>query len=213
MRQLTQLITQQLQQHYQTPVLTDVNGSRYTGADLLEDLTLCRTSLKQQNVSAGQTILISPTQAATIPVLLLASWQLGLTVTLTPPSHHLPELAPQAYAAMVYSPLQTEQLAAQLDPHEISMLTLILNTAPRFTYLVHDNALPITRKSQPDLILPANQVQLTQRELLASTRHHVTQTDLTNLYDLENGLIPCLADLLTATPFTLIPTKNACLPS
>ncbi|WP_318767299.1 hypothetical protein [Lactiplantibacillus carotarum] len=213
MSQLTKAITRQLQRHYQQPVLKDGSGNWYTGADVLEDLALCETSLQQQNVHAGQAILISPTQAATIPGLLLASWQLGLTVTLTPPSTHLPELTPQAYAAMVYSPTQTQQLADQLDPHEISMLTLILNTAPRFTYLVHDHALPIERQSRPDLILPASRDQFTQKELLNIAEHHASQTELTDLYDLKTGIIPCLTDLLTATPFTISPTKNACLPS
>ncbi|RRK10400.1 hypothetical protein D1831_07530 [Lactiplantibacillus garii] len=213
MSQLTKAITRQLQRQYQQPVLKDASGSWYTGADVLEDLALCETSLQQQNVHAGQAILISPTQVATIPGLLLASWQLGLTVTLTPPSNQLPELAPQVYAAMVYSPHQTERLATQLDPHEISMLTLILNTAPRFTYLVHDNAAPLTRASRPDLILPASRIQLTQKELLTIAEHHGPQDQLADLYDFKHGLLPCVTDLLTATPFTLLPTKNACLPS
>ena len=140
MSQLTKAITRQLQRQYAEPVLKDLNGNWYTGADVLEDLALCETSLQQQNVHAGQAILLSPAQVVTIPGLLLASWQLGLTVTLTPPSRQLPELAPQIYAAMVYSPSQTNQLATKLDPHEISVLTLILNTAPNFAYLVHDHA-------------------------------------------------------------------------
>jgi len=213
MSQLTKAITRQLQRQYTQPVLKDARGSWYTGADVLEDLALCETSLQQQNVHAGQAILISPTQAVTIPGLLLASWQLGLTVTLTPPSSTLPELAPQVYAAMVYSPTQTNQLATKLDPREISMLTLILNTEPGFTYLVHDRAMPIARHSHPDLILPASQVQLTQQQLLQMAEHGQTRNHLTSLYDLETGLLPCLTDLITATPFTLTPTKNAYLPS
>ncbi len=92
MSQLTKAITRQLQRQYAEPVLKDLNGNWYTGADVLEDLALCETSLQQQNVHAGQAILLSPAQVVTIPGLLLASWQLGLTVTLTPPSRQLPEL-------------------------------------------------------------------------------------------------------------------------
>lgn len=213
MSQLTTAITHQLQRRYQQPVFQASTGSWYTGADVLEDLTLCVTSLQQQNVHAGQTILISSTAAATIPALLLASWQLDLTVTLTPPSPCLPQLSLDAYAAMVYAPTQTQQLAAQHDPREISMLTLILNTAPNFAYLVHDHALPMTRRSRPDLILPASQQQLTQTQLLTLAEHATPQPQLSDLFDLKAGLIPCLTNLLTATPFTLTTTKNVCLPS
>ncbi|MGY5436597.1 hypothetical protein [Lactiplantibacillus argentoratensis] len=179
MSQLTKAITRQLQRQYAEPVLKDLNGNWYTGADVLEDLALCETSLQQQNVHAGQAILLSPAQVVTIPGLLLASWQLGLTVTLTPPSRQLPELAPQIYAAMVYSPSQTNQLATKLDPHEISVLTLILNTAPNFAYLVHDHAQPLTRRSQPDLILPASQLQFTQPQLLKMAEHGQTSATFT----------------------------------
>lgn len=213
MSQLTKIITRQLQRHYQQPVLQDPNGNWYTGADVLEDVVLCKTSLQQQTVRPGQTILISPTQTAAIPGLLLASWQLGLTVTLTPPSLQLPALAPQAYAAMVYSPNQTQRLAQRLDPREISTLSLILNTAPRFTYLVHDNARLVDRDSQPDLILPADQIQFTQDQLLTLAEHRSPTDQLCDLYDFERGLLPCLTNLLTATPFTLTATKNACLPN
>ncbi|MDG6768868.1 hypothetical protein ACEWFP_12580 [Lactiplantibacillus plantarum] len=208
MSQLTKAITRQLQRQYAEPVLKDLNGNWYTGADVLEDLALCETSLQQQNVHAGQAILLSPAQVVTIPGLLLASWQLGLTVTLTPPSRQLPELAPQIYAAMVYSPSQTNHLATKLDPHEISVLTLILNTAPNFAYLVHDHAQPLTRRSQPDLILPASQLQFTQPQLLKMAEHGQTSAHVHDLYNLETGLLPCLTDLITATPFTIIPTKQ-----
>lgn len=79
MSQLTKAITRQLQRQYAEPVFKASNGTWYTGADILEDLALCETSLQQQNVHAGQAILLSPMQAMTIPSLLLASWQLGLT--------------------------------------------------------------------------------------------------------------------------------------
>ncbi|AVW09257.1 hypothetical protein [Lactiplantibacillus paraplantarum] len=213
MSQLTKAITRQLQRQYAEPVLKDLNGNWYTGADMLEDLALCETSLQQQNVHAGQAILLSPAQVVTIPSLLLASWQLGLTVTLTPPSHQLPEIAPQVYAAMVYSSSQTNQLANQLDPSEISVLTLILNTAPNFAYLVHDHAQPLARHSHPDLILPANQCQFTQSQLLKMAEHDQPRECVHDLYDLETGLLPCLTNLITATPFTIQPTKTAFLPN
>ncbi len=60
MSQLTKAITRQLQRQYAEPVLKDLNGNWYTGADVLEDLALCETSLQQQNVHAGQAILLSP---------------------------------------------------------------------------------------------------------------------------------------------------------
>lgn len=213
MSQLTKAITHQLQRQYAEPVFKASNGTWYTGADILEDLALCETSLQQQNVHAGQAILLSPMQAMTIPSLLLASWQLGLTVTLTPPSPRLPELAPQVYAAMVYSPTQTNQLATQLDPSKISVLTLILNTAPNFAYLVHDHAQPLARHRQPDLILPASQLQFTQSQLLKLAEHGQPREQVTDLYDFESGLLPCLTDLITATPITMQATKNAFLPN
>lgn len=212
MTTLTTAISHQLQRQYQRPVFKDARGNWYTGADILEDVALCKTSLQQQNVHAGQSILISQSELATIPSLLLASWQLNLTVTLTPPSSTLPELTPQAYAAMVYAPHQTQQLAANLDPHEISSLTLILNTAPNFSYLVHDHALPVRRQSQPDLILPATGEHLTQTEILTMLRATPSTDTIVEPYDLVHGLLPCLANLLHAIPFTM-QLKNASLPS
>ena len=38
MSQLTKAITRQLQRQYAEPVLKDLNGNWYTGADVLEDL-------------------------------------------------------------------------------------------------------------------------------------------------------------------------------
>ena len=49
MSQLTKAITRQLQRQYAEPVLKDLNGNWYTGADVLEDLALCETSLQQQD--------------------------------------------------------------------------------------------------------------------------------------------------------------------
>ncbi|MFB9769656.1 hypothetical protein [Lactiplantibacillus modestisalitolerans] len=204
MSQLTAAILNQLQTNYHQPVLRLATGNWFTGADLLEDIQLCRTSLGQQQLQAGQTILLSPTQPAVIPGLLIASWQLGLTVTLTPPSSHQPDFSPQAYAAMVFSPSQTTRLAHQLDPQQISALTLILNTAPHFTYFVHDNAETLTRHSRPDLILPADQRQLTQAELYQQARATApTATCVINVYDYQHGLLPCLGSLLAAQPVTI----------
>ncbi|CAM3187541.1 hypothetical protein [Lactiplantibacillus plajomi] len=213
MSQLTQPIIRQLQRHYQQPVLRTASGSWYSGADVLEDIRLCTTSFRQQNVHAGQAVLISATATSAIPSLLLASWQLGLTVTLKSPEQHLPTLTPQAYAAMIYSADQINQLAGRLDPHQISVLTLILNTAPNFSYLVHDCAESMKRQSRPDLILPAHQLQLTQAAVYERARHRAPQTTLTSPYDLEAGLIPCLSNLLTGTPFTMTTTQNAPLPN
>lgn len=201
---LTDKIEIQLRRNYQQPLLQNqAQGIWYTGADLLEDLTLCRTSLQQQAVQPGQAILISTTNPAPIPALLLASWQLGLTVTLTPPTAELPALHPKRYAAMVYSPSQTLQLIQQINPQEISHLTLLLNTAPDFAYFVHDFAPQTTATTTPALILPLSQTVISQDELLAAVTAQDWPATISDLYDLNTGILPLLANLLNPTPFSL----------
>ncbi|BDZ29772.1 hypothetical protein RA086_01165 [Lactiplantibacillus sp. WILCCON 0030] len=201
---LTEKLETQLRKSYQQPILqSPTQGIWYTGADLLEDLTLCRTSLQQQAVRPGQAILISATNPATIPVLLIASWQLGLTVTLAPASSDLPELMTKRYAAMAYSTSQTLRLAKQVDPQKISLLTLLLNTAPDFAYFVHDLAPQPTVTKAPALVLPLSQTSVSQAELLTAALAPTQSTLITNLYDLNTGILPLLANLLAPTPFSL----------
>lgn len=204
MSSLTKKIETQLRKNYQQPLLQNqAQGIWYTGADLLEDLTLCRTSLQQQAGQPGQAILISTTNPAPIPALLLASWQLGLTVTLTPPTTELPALPLKRYAAMVYSAPQTLQLMQQIDPQEISHLTLLLNTAPDFAYFVHDLAPLTTVATAPALILPISQTVISQDELLTAVTAHNWPVTISDLYDLTTGILPLLANLLNPTPFSL----------
>ncbi|AVK64267.1 hypothetical protein C5Z26_09150 [Lactobacillus sp. CBA3606] len=201
MSTLTTAIEQQLRQNYQRPIIkTPTQGIWYTGADLLEDAALCRTSLQQQAVTPGQTILISLINLTTLPALLLASWQLNLTVQLTPPTATLPQLAPQRYAAMVYPPAQMQQLAQQLNPTEISRLPLLLNTAPDFAYFVHDLAPKLTTATPPALILAAGHAySLADLKQAANS----PSTPVIDIYDFETGIRPLLATLLNLTPFTL----------
>ncbi|ETY75494.1 hypothetical protein [Lactiplantibacillus fabifermentans] len=204
MSDLTDQVTVQLRKNYTQPLMkNNAQGIWYTGADLLEDLALCRTSLQQQTVGTGQNILISLNNATAIPVLLLASWQLGLTVTLLPPTSDLPTLAPQAYAAMVYPPNQTQRLAPNVDPQQISLLTLLLNTAPDFAYFVHDRAPQPATMPPADLLLPASNLATSQAELLAAIQDPTHATTVTDIYDLDTGIVPLLANLITPTPFSL----------
>ena len=204
MSTLTEKIVNQLRRNYQQPLLKNQSqGIWYTGADLLEDLTLCRTSLQQQALQPGQAILISTTNLAPIPLLLLASWQLGLTVTLTPPTTEEPKLPLKRYAAMAYSAPQTLQLMQQIDPQQVSHLTLLLNTAPDFAYFVHDLAPTAMITSPTALILPHHQVRLSQDDLLTAVTAQTWPATISNLYDLKNGILPLLANLLNPTPFSL----------
>lgn len=204
---LTDKIETQLRRNYQQPLLqNETQGIWYTGADLLEDLALCRTSLQQQAVQPGQAILISATNPVTIPILLIASWQLDLTVTLAPPTSALPELLTKRYAAMVYPAAQTLRLAKLIDPQQISLLTLLLNTAPDFAYFVHDLAPQPTVSATAALVLPRDQQAISQIDLLTAASKPNQSTHVANIYDLKTGILPMLANLLTPTPFSLAST-------
>ncbi|MFC6182486.1 hypothetical protein [Lactiplantibacillus daowaiensis] len=204
MSELTNQITTQLQLHSQEALIKNrAQGIWYTGADLLEDIALCKASLQQQSVTAGQNMLISVDNTAVLPVLLLASWQLGINVTLIQPSTKLTPALAERYTAMVYATAPTQSLAAQLNPQEMSLLTLILNTAPNFAYFVHDLAPSLTQTPEANLQVTPTTAACSQQELLDRAQQLTPPATITNLYDLEHGILPLLANLLDPTPFAL----------
>jgi len=104
---------------------------------------------------------------------------------------------------MAYSAPQTLQLMQQIDPQQVSHLTLLLNTAPDFAYFVHDLAPTAMITSPTALILPHHQVRLSQDDLLTAVTAQTWPATISNLYDLKNGILPLLANLLNPTPFSL----------
>jgi hypothetical protein len=204
MSTLTDQIETQLQLHRQAALIKNqAQGIWYTGGDLLEDIALCRTSLQQQSVGAGQQLLISLDNTAVLPVLLIASWKLGINVTLAAPTKQRPSLPPDHFTAMVYPPNQMHILAAQVDPQQVSLLTLLLNTAPNFAYFVQDLAPALVQTPEAGLQLPGEPQVWSQAALLKALQTLPTNTPITDIYDLEHGILPLLANLLQPTPFAL----------
>jgi len=204
MSTLTDQIETQLQLHRQAALIKNqAQGIWYTGSDLLEDIALCRTSLQQQSVGAGQQLLISLDNTAVLPVLLIASWELGINVTLAAPTKRRPASTLNHFTAMVYTPQQMHALAAQVDQQQVSLLTLILNTAPNFAYFVQDLAPALVQTPEASLQLPGDAQIWSQAALLDALRTLPTNALITDIYDLEHGILPLLANLRQPTPFAL----------
>lgn len=203
MSELTNQITTQLQLHRQEALIKSrTQGIWYTGADLLEDIALCKSSLQQQAVTAGQNMLVSLDNSAVLPIVLLASWELGINITLAAPTTK-PSLVNDHYTAMVYTPTSTQQLATQLDPQQVSLLTLILNTAPNFAYLVQDLAPSLVQTPEATLTIAGHHTVYTQSTLLQRAQQLTPPAKITDLYDLDRGILPLLANLLQPTPVAL----------
>jgi len=204
MSTLTDQITTQLAQQPNTALIKNqTQGIWYTGADLLDDITLYQTSLRQQSVGAGQYLLVNHPLTAVLPVILIASWSLGINVTLTVPTTTLPNLTLDHYTAMIYPTQQTNILATQADPHQVSLLPLLLNTEPNFAYFVHDLEPAPVQAPEATLQLPGTHPAWSQADLLATIRKSPAKSPIPATADLTTSLFSLLAHLLQPTPITL----------
>lgn len=137
MTTLTKLLSQQLKNNLNEPLIKDENlGTWFTGQDLQADVTRLRHAFVANKLGYGDQLLVCLPNSAVFPVINQAAWELGIIVHPISPSTPIAELRADWQERHYVGILLAPALAAELTEAPFAAATLHLHTVPELPFLV-----------------------------------------------------------------------------